>query len=950
MLFGGTGAALMGMTAEFWDGLGFWLAWAAFPVALELLPACAGIFLLARRRKRAKAWPELERFPELSVIVSVYHSQETLFDCVRSIATGSYPPSRICVLLVDNSGERDCYPVYLQCRRAFPNLKILWLESARGKAQALNMGLYNSRGSYIVTLDSDGVLDPCALSRMIQKFQANPGIGCMTGVILPRPEKILACRSRRVRLLCRLELLEYAQSTLVGRSRAAETDMLYTMSGAFSAFRRSAILPSQMYHTGTLGEDAHITFQMRRRGERVEVCEEAFFYVEPVKGVGQLYVQRQRWQRGSLEVSYLFFQEKSPSGRAVALKSLLCGHTLSFFRLIGCLLLLGAAATRKSAGVLAGIGVIYLVYLFLNTVCLPVSAALMGSAPETRRFYLRCWPWLFLMPLYQSMVFLMRLAGIFNERRCWRARTFQEEWQAVAELLRKDFSHPAGVLKRFRRRVNAARPGPAQRPEGRGARTAWGLCFGAELVLCAALLAAVSWSKTVLNVEFSQVLGTLFSPLEGAGQGVLRSALLWLLLPALAALLLLAAGLWLRRRGKRRLSAARRAAAAVLAVLVPAALLYINRQYDLLSVYADAAGSTVIYQSYYTDPASALISENGTAKNLIFIYVESLETTYASVEDGGFQSVNYMPCLTALAAENVSFSDTGLLGGFHNLNGANYTLAALFASTTGLPYTSEAIGNTAMPGVTSLGDILAGFGYVQEFLCGSDAGFSGRDAYFTAHGGYTIFDVYSAQEAGYLSPEDWTDWGVEDALLFQIAREELTRLAAQGQPFNFTMLTVDLHAPGGYLCSQCGNEYDSVTANVVACSDRLVAEFVSWCQEQDFYENTVIVITGDHPRMDSNLVSGVSRYDRTVYNCLINAAKAPALDSGSRTFTALDVFPTVLSALGYEIEGGRLGLGTDLFSGRETLAEELGYDTLYQELSKSSEFYVETFVEGNTGD
>ncbi len=942
----------METAARFLGDWSFWIAWMMFPLLLEVLPACAGMLLLVRRHRRAKTWPALKQFPTLTIIVPVYHSQNTLADCVRSIAESSYPASRICVLLVDNSEARDCYPIYLQCRRAFPDLNILWLESEQGKAQALNMGLYNSYGDYIITLDSDGMLDPNALTELIQKFQANPNIGCMTGVVLPRPDHILARRSRSGRLLCRLEFLEYAQSFLPGRSRAAEVNMLYTLSGAFSAFRRSAILSSQLYHTGTLGEDTHITFQLRRRGERVELCERAFFYVEPIEGLEQLYPQRQRWQRGSLEVARLFSRKKGDaSGPAITVQTLLRDHTLSFFRLIWYLSLLYTALFQRNAGILVSVGVVYLIYLFLSAVCFPAAAALMEPVPETRRFYLRCWPWLPLLPLFQAATFFMRLAGILNGSRCWCARTFREERQAAAALLRKDFARPSRALKKIRRRVNGGRPRLAPHPARPGAGSAWSLCFGTELVVCVLLLVGVFWSKTVLDVEFSQVLSTLLSPLKGAGQGVLRSAAVWLLGLALAGLLLLAVGLWMkRRRNGRRRTAARRVAAAVLAALVPVTLLYVNRQYELLSVYANAAGNTAIYEDYYVDPGEVSISGGGTAKNLIYIYVESLETTYASAEDGGFQSVNYIPRLTALASENLSFSDTGLLGGFHNLNGTNYTLAALFATTTGLPYTSEAMGNVTMPGVTSLGDILAGFGYTQEFLCGSDSEFSGRDTYFTTHGEYAIFDVYSAQEAGYLSEDEWTNWGVEDYTLFQIARDEVTRLAAQGQPFNFTMLTVDLHAPEGYLCSQCGDEYDSVTANVAACSDRLTAEFVAWCQEQDFYQDTVIVITGDHPRMDSNLVSGVSRYDRTVYNCILNAGQTPALDSSSRTFTALDIFPTVLSALGCEIEGGRLGLGTDLFSDRETLAEELGYDALYQELSKSSEFYVERFVTGPTDD
>ena len=52
---------------------------------------------------------------------------------------------------------------------------------------------------------------------------------------------------------------------------------------------------------------------------------------------------------------------------------------------------------------------------------------------------------------------------------------------------------------------------------------------------------------------------------------------------------------------------------------------------------------------------------------------------------------------------------------------------------------------------------------------------------------------------------------------------------------------------------------------------------------------------------------------------------------------------TVLSAIGYEIEGERLGLGTNMFSDKQTLAEELGYEKFNGELLKESDFYIENF-------
>lgn len=129
------------------------------------------------------------------------------------------------------------------------------------------------------------------------------------------------------------------------------------------------------------------------------------------------------------------------------------------------------------------------------------------------------------------------------------------------------------------------------------------------------------------------------------------------------------------------------------------------------------------------------------------------------------------------------------------------------------------------------------------------------------------------------------------------------------------MLTADTHFEDGYVCDLCrdlhnGNQY----GNVISCSDKQVSEFVSWIQQQDWYDNTTIVITGDHPTMDSDFCDPVSSdYSRRVYTAYINADPVENHSEGERQYTTLDTFPTTLAAMGVCIEGNRLGLGTNVF-------------------------------------
>ena len=274
-------------------------------------------------------------------------------------------------------------------------------------------------------------------------------------------------------------------------------------------------------------------------------------------------------------------------------------------------------------------------------------------------------------------------------------------------------------------------------------------------------------------------------------------------------------------------------------------------------------------------------------------------------------------------------------------------MGGLFAQTSGLPLQVSIDVNSMdtqehfFPGVVTLGDILEDEGYSQSLLFGTDATFGGRRLYFTDHGNYDIIDYNYALETGMIPEGYKVWWGFEDHKLFQFAEERLTELYEIGQPFNLTMLTVDTHFEDGAPCEYCPDKYGEQYANVMACSSRHLDDFIKWVQRQPFYENTTIVICGDHPTMDSDFCQDVpADYQRRVYTAYINSG-AELKNTTERVYSVFDQFPTTLASLGVSIEGERLGMGTNLFSDEMTLTELYGLNLVKSELSRNSELMEE---------
>ncbi len=487
-------------------------------------------------------------------------------------------------------------------------------------------------------------------------------------------------------------------------------------------------------------------------------------------------------------------------------------------------------------------------------------------------------------------------------------------------------------------------------------------------VLSLTLSVVAIWVFKTFHVELAEMMFTIRAPLTGVNGDLVSSALLFCLPKLLIGLLCFTAltffvqkwnrvSFWLNiRLWKKCFSLSSRALSRVLVGSVSLGTLlmtcyYVQATYNVVDYVKVNLSRTNIYDDYYVMPSDVEIVAN-TKRNLLCIYLESMETTFADEAHGGANTQNYIPYLTELALENTSFgSSDSVLGGARNLPNTAWTFSALVGSTSGIPFNFPLNNNdltfygSFAEKLQTLGKILDENGYNQEFMCGSDATFGGRGQYFSQHGNYEIYDLYTARKKGTVPPDYFVWWGFEDQKLFQIAQNELLRLSSLDEPFNLTMLTVDTHPSHGYICENCEPEKfnGEVLPTVLDCTNRQLQEFLTWCSQQPFYENTTIVLLGDHTRMETDLVEGVPSENRRIYNCILNAAKTPVLPTEGRQFTQLDMFPTILSAMGFEIPGNRLGMGVDLFSDAPTLLEELGYDYLSTELQKQSTFYKENF-------
>ncbi|MBE5828569.1 MAG: putative glycosyltransferase, exosortase G system-associated [Butyrivibrio sp.] len=435
----------MGITT-FFNSFIFWGAWVIIPFIMEIIPSIgSAITLIKKRIINYHPKPPLA-YPEISLIVPVYNSYDSLRECIKSIHDSSYDDSKIRVYLVNNRTKDDSFHVYTEAQKEFPTIRMQWLNARQGKSRALNLALYNSTGKYIINIDSDGALEKDALKNMIDVFESDSSIGCMTGAILTIPEQIEEYKHFFSRLLRQIEFVEYAQAFLAGRSYASEKNEIYTLSGAFSAFRKSTVLKSRMYNTNTIAEDTQITFQMRYlMGQKVKLCDNAIYFVGPIEGMNKLYTQRQRWQRGSLEVANMFDSKDFRPGRMlkdVNVRTLLYDHTFAFPRIVWILALVCLYFMDFSTKmILLSSGLIMLIYVVIAYLYFWSISIFLKEFPDIRKYYKSLWWAIPILPLFNMLTFFIRLTGIFNSMNttsAWKTKTFTEEVEEYKSVVKSD--------------------------------------------------------------------------------------------------------------------------------------------------------------------------------------------------------------------------------------------------------------------------------------------------------------------------------------------------------------------------------------------------------------------------------------------------------------------------------------------------------------------------------
>ena len=259
------------------------------------------ILLYISEHQRAPPSARSYNRERLSVIIPFYNEDPVLLDRTLHhllLADGN----KQVIVVDDGSTTTDCAEMV---RRKYPGVVFVRYEQNRGKRHAQQEASKYLDGAFVITLDSDAVVEYDALTKLVTPLLNDERLGATTGNV-----KVLDYDEN---FLTRMIAARYWNAFSLERKALSSYGIVTCCSGVLSAYRRTLWdekLPAYTSQTFlgvpcTYGDDRHLTNLLLRDGWRITLANDAVVHTAVPTTYRQFFRQQLRWKKSFLRESYI---------------------------------------------------------------------------------------------------------------------------------------------------------------------------------------------------------------------------------------------------------------------------------------------------------------------------------------------------------------------------------------------------------------------------------------------------------------------------------------------------------------------------------------------------------------------------------------------------------------------------------------------------------------------
>ncbi len=325
-----------------------------------------------------------------------------------------------------------------------------------------------------------------------------------------------------------------------------------------------------------------------------------------------------------------------------------------------------------------------------------------------------------------------------------------------------------------------------------------------------------------------------------------------------------------------------------------------------------------------TNCCKILLPDSCKKSNVVIIVLESFSAEYMGCLNGGKES--YTPFLDSLAKESLVFD------GFSNGKRSIEAIPSVFAGIPSLMNDGFIASYYKNDKIKALPIILKDYGYYSAFFHGAYNGSMGFDVFAEKAGFCDYFGMNEFLEQSYATPNDRDNiWGIFDEPFLHFMAQKMNTFS---QPFLTGIFTISSHHPYRLPEKYKGKFKKGMLPilEVVMYSDNALRLFFEEASKQNWYNNTLFIITGDHTAQGTSPANNNSfeayKVPMIFYHPK-NLQKGPA----HKMMQQADVVPSVIDFLG--IPAKSFAFGKSMFNPKNEPAH-LSYSNGYYQLIRKS--------------
>ena len=236
-------------------------------------------------------------YPLVTILIPAHNEEKVISRTVDSMAKLDYPKERLEIIVINDSSNDKTGEILSEKQQIYPWLRVVTISpplGAKGKSNALNQGLQEAMGEYIVVFDADNTPERVAVRKLIEAIVQDETLGAVVGKF--------RTRNRDTNLLTKFINVETLNFQWIVQAGRCSMFGLTTITGTNFVVRRKILDEIGGWNIKALTEDTELTVRIYEHGYRITWLPDAVTWEQEPEKLGIWLRQRTRWARGNMWV------------------------------------------------------------------------------------------------------------------------------------------------------------------------------------------------------------------------------------------------------------------------------------------------------------------------------------------------------------------------------------------------------------------------------------------------------------------------------------------------------------------------------------------------------------------------------------------------------------------------------------------------------------------------